>query len=143
MLRISVKDKLGMHLLRSDKDCCFKCNDCGKEVDITEANAVDKVVMIPKCPDCKGEMKFKYWLDQLYTEEHYKKLLDKAREYYFDIHYSMGGMENPWKWSIQIGKTEQEAKKLFRERCKERDLEDIVIIGCTKQGEVKIGEEVR
>lgn len=75
MFRIKVKDKLGTHLLRSDRDCCFKCKNCGKELKVIGVDKITNTIKVPRCPDCGGKMTFQYWLDNLYSEQEYAELL--------------------------------------------------------------------
>jgi DNA-directed RNA polymerase subunit RPC12/RpoP len=75
MFNIQITDELGEHLLNSERDCIFKCSDCGEERDIKDTDIINGKLINPSCSKCNKQMEFNYWLDSVYTDKEYKELL--------------------------------------------------------------------
>lgn len=70
---LSIQDELGIHNI-TDEDCCVKCKSCKVERDLRMSDVGNKGVNPKKCK-CGGTNQFRYWLDSIYTEEEYEKLV--------------------------------------------------------------------
>ncbi|QUH20369.1 hypothetical protein [Alkaliphilus sp. B6464] len=63
-LVIKLEDELGIHSLLVNRDCVWKCESCGEEVNVGEKHLNEnRNVISPNCPMCKEKMRFRYWVD--------------------------------------------------------------------------------
>lgn len=78
IIQVSITDELGTHQLQSS-DYIIKCRNCGKERALYKKDVNKNNVIEPKKCECGGDNYFSYWLDGIYSEEEYNKLLENAK----------------------------------------------------------------
>ena len=74
---ISIEDELGTHTLQANS-FIVKCKSCGKERHLLKSDMQENNIKPAKC-ECGGANEFRYWLDNIYTEEEYEKLEIQAQ----------------------------------------------------------------
>ena len=80
VLSLTVTDDLGTHNIQSNS-FTVKCKECGSERPLLKIDMNRDNIKPIKCK-CSGENEFRYWLDNVYSEEEYEELERKARERY-------------------------------------------------------------
>ncbi|MFT8349214.1 hypothetical protein [Clostridium saccharoperbutylacetonicum] len=74
--RIKIHDEIGIHDLTS-KNYIIKCGKCHKERSLYDSDMINGTIVPSRC-SCGGENEFRYWLDNIYSDEEYKELEIKA-----------------------------------------------------------------
>lgn len=74
---INIEDELGSHTLQANS-FIVKCKSCGKERNLLKSDMQGNNIKPIKC-ECGGTNEFRYWLDNIYTEEEYEELERQAQ----------------------------------------------------------------
>lgn len=93
ILSLKVTDDLGTHNIQSNS-FTVKCKQCGSERPLLKID-MNRGDIKPIPCKCGGENEFRYWLDNVYSEEKYEELERKAgKRYKFEGYHQEEGALN-------------------------------------------------